>query len=329
MASSGMNSDGFLLEARGLCKSFRGRGSLFTAAPQVRAVHNVSLSIRRGGIYGLVGESGCGKSTVARLLLRLLDADRGSVSFQGSGVLHATPGEMRVLRRQMQIIFQDPYSSINPSFKIHTALWEGYRQRPPAEQGNVRSDLLALMERVGLEGTFLNRYPHELSGGQRQRVGIARALTLNPQFIVADEPTSALDVSVQAQILNLFLDLRQDLGLTYLFISHNLGVIRYMCEHVSVMYLGQIVENGPTSSILEHPAHPYTIGLLRSVPRRAQRGSRQRSLLPGETPSPSSIPPGCSFHPRCDSAQDICRREEPKAVQLDEQHVVACHFPGS
>jgi len=327
MAVSGTKNNGYLLEAKGLSKTFWGRRSIFARGPAVRAVHQVSLSIRRGDVYGLVGESGCGKSTVARLLLRLLEPDCGTATFHGRDIFQATAGEMKELRRKMQIIFQDPYSSLNPSLRIRTVLWEGYRQRPPAEQGDMKADLGMLMERVGLPEGLLDRHPHELSGGQRQRVGIARALTVNPQFIAADEPTSALDVSVQAQILNLFLDLRQDLELTYLFISHNIGVIRYLCDQVAVMYVGQVVENGPATDVLEHPAHPYTVGLLSSVPRVAQRGTRQRRLLPGETPSPTHILPGCAFRPRCDRAQEICRQKEPPMVRLDEGHYVVCHFP--
>jgi oligopeptide/dipeptide ABC transporter ATP-binding protein len=327
MTSSDTKDSGYVIEAKSLSKTFWGRRSLFGRGPGVRAAHRVNLGIRRGEIYGLVGESGCGKTTVARLLLRLLETDEGAVTFEGGDVLQVTPTEMKELRRKMQIIFQDPYASLNPSFRVRTILWEGYRQLPPAEQGDMQEDLGALMERVGLWPELLDRYPHELSGGQRQRVGIARALTVNPQFIVADEPTSALDVSVQAQILNLFLQLRQDLGLTYLFISHNIGVIRYLCDYVAVMYLGQIVEDGPVSEVLDRPAHPYTLGLLSSVPSMTERGSWQRRLVPGEIPSPTQIPPGCSFHPRCDRAQDICHQEEPLLRRLSDGRRVACHFP--
>lgn len=327
MISSYANGSSNLIEAAGLSKTFWGRGTLLSRGPAVRAVQKVDLGIKRGEIFGLVGESGCGKSTVARLLLRLLEADGGAVRFDGQNVLQATKVEMKGLRRRMQIIFQDPYSSLNPALRIAGILQEGYRQRLSNAKGDMQADLEALMERVGLWSELLDRHPHELSGGQRQRVGIARALTVNPEFIVADEPTSALDVSVQAQILNLFIRLQQDLGLTYLFISHNIGVIEYMCDRMAVMYLGRIVEEGLVDDVLRRPAHPYTIGLLSSVPAMAQRGTRRRRLLPGEIPSPTDLPPGCPFEPRCERSQVMCRQQEPQLVQIDGLHRVACHIP--
>lgn len=315
-----------LLEVRDLTKRFYGRRLFFSRGPAVTAVDRVNLRIMRGDSFGLVGESGCGKTTVGRLILNLLAPTSGEVIYNGQPVYTASPSEMLALRRKMQIIFQDPYSSLNPSFRVRQIVAEGYRRRadPGAAMG---ADLAALMTQVGLGPEILSKYPSQLSGGQRQRVGIARALAVGPEFIIADEPTSALDVSIQAQILNLFIDLQQQLRLTYLFISHNMGVIRYICNRVAVMYLGQIIEQGTTDDVLNRPAHPYTVGLLGSMPRPEDRVQRQRRLLGGELPSPTRLPTGCRFHPRCAWAKDICKQVEPPQIEIAPGHSAGCHFP--
>lgn len=319
--------DAHLLDVRDLTKHYFARRLLLQASDPLIAVDSVSFRIRRGDTYGLVGESGCGKTTVARLLLGLVKATGGEARFDGASVLDASPRQWKLLRRQMQIIFQDPYSSLNPSFRVRQILAEGYFRRANPNRARLDDELASLLVHVGLTADALNRYPSQLSGGQRQRVGIARALAVQPSLIIADEPTSALDVSIQAQILNLFVDLQQELGLTYLFISHNIHVIRYICNRIGVMYLGRIVEQGSAQKVLDRPAHPYTIGLMSSMPQPEDRGKRQRRLLPGELPNAAKIPPGCRFHPRCPIAQAICQTVDPPEVHLDDDHVVACHFP--
>jgi oligopeptide/dipeptide ABC transporter ATP-binding protein len=316
-----------LVDARNLSKYYTIMRPFSRSRYTVKAVDRVNLQIQRGQVFGLVGESGCGKSTIGRLLLRLVEATSGQVMFNGKDVLSLKGEGLAEMRRAMQIVFQDPYSSLNPAFNVRTILWEGLSKVPGANPRQADEPLGELMERVGLSREYLRAFPHELSGGQRQRVGVARALSVNPQFLVADEPTSALDVSIQAQILDLFIELQQKLGLAMLFISHDFSVVRYLCEQVAVMYLGQIVEQGNTRDVLDHPRHPYTAGLLSSIPRIEQRGTRERRLLAGELPSPTNLPSGCRFHPRCAFAQDRCKQQEPPLVERAGGHDVACFFP--
>jgi oligopeptide/dipeptide ABC transporter ATP-binding protein len=310
-----------MLETRGLGKVFHARGHM------VAAVQDVSLRIRRGEVFGLVGESGCGKSTFARMLVRLLQPTSGSILLEGQDVGAIRGDALRRLRRTIQMVFQDPYSSLNPSFRTRDILWEGLSKLGRPRRATREAMLAELIERVGLSRHYLDAYPHELSGGQRQRVGIARALSVAPKLLVADEPTSALDVSVQAQILDLFIDLQQSLDLTILFVSHDLGVIRYLCDRVAVMYLGRIVEQGPAADVLVRPRHPYTAGLIASMPQLDQRAGRGRSILPGDLPNPFAVPTGCAFHPRCDRAQDHCRMERPFLDDDAVDHRVACFHP--
>ena len=299
-------------------------------ARELRAVDRVSLSIPRGQSFGLVGESGCGKTTLGRILLGLVPATSGEVFVDGASVAGMVPEERRRLKRRMQIIFQNPYSSLNPSFNVRQILWEGYRQNPSAIEDRGRQRLAEVLEQVGLSAEYLDRYPHQLSGGQRQRVGIARALTVDPDLIVCDEPVSALDVSIQAQVLNLFISLQRQLGLTYLFISHDLHVIRYVCDHVAVMYLGAIVERAPAKEIFSQPLHPYTVGLLAASPQVGGGRIDKRPLLPGDLPDPTALPSGCRFRTRCPRAMEICSQQEPHLLHAVGDHWVACHlYPGT
>ena len=322
-----LTSDRIILETRDLCKYYNVQRPFSRERYTVKAVDHVNLQVRKGEVFGLVGESGCGKSTIGRLILRLIQATQGTVLFNQQDILSLKKQALVEMRRQMQIVFQDPYSSLNPSFSVRSILLEGLTRRPDWQPREATERLGELIERVGLSREYLTMYPHQLSGGQRQRVGVARALSVDPQFMVADEPTSALDVSIQAQILDLFIDLQQRLGLAILFISHDFSVIRYLCERVAVMYLGQIVEEGATRGVLDHPQHPYTAGLLSSIPRIEQRGIRERRLLPGELPSPTDLPQGCRFHPRCAFAQDRCRKETPPLSDTGEGRKAACFYP--
>jgi len=315
-----------LLDVRDLAVHYRTAGWLGRSGPPVRAVEGVSFQIAAGETLGLVGESGCGKSSVGRTLLRLQEPTRGSALFEGRDLFRLTPAELRPLRRELQIVFQDPYSSLNPRRTVGASIAEGleiHRMLPKAEQPRRVGDLLA---EVGLDPTAASRYPHEFSGGQRQRIGIARALAVEPKLIVLDEPVSALDVSVQAQVLNLLLDLQQARGLAYLFIAHDLGVIRHVAHRTAVMYLGRIVEEGPTDDVLGAPRHPYTQALRSAVPEAVSGAAASRTILLGDPPSPVAPPPGCAFHPRCPaSAVDArCRAERPALRPLDDQQV-ACH----
>jgi oligopeptide/dipeptide ABC transporter ATP-binding protein len=320
-----------LVDVQGLVKHFPGpRALLGLGRPQavVRAVDGVSFSIASGQTLGLVGESGCGKSTVGRAILRLIEPDAGRVALDGQDVLALGPRELRALRRRMQIVFQDPYGSLNPRMTVRQTLAEPLAIHRIASRAQAERRILALLEEVGLDPGFAHSYAHELSGGQRQRVGIARALSVEPQFLVLDEPVSALDVSVQAQVLNLLADLQQRRRLTYLFIAHDLAVVKHVADHVAVMYLGKIVERAPAATLYAAPRHPYTTSLLSAVPVPDPRAQRQRIVLAGDVPSPAHPPPGCPFHPRCPHPKKDtrCRTEPPTLREVTPGQLAACHF---
>lgn len=316
-----------LLDVQHLVKYFPIRSGLFRSVTgQVRAVDDVSFTIQRGETLGLVGESGCGKTTVARALLRLIPATSGHVHFEGQDVLTASRSQLKVLRRKMQIVFQDPYSSLDPRRTVGDSLAEGLVIHGIGNRQS-RLDLVATMvEKVGLSTGVLERFPHEFSGGQRQRLGIARALVMQPALLVLDEPVSALDVSIQAQVLNLLRTLQADMGLTYLFVAHNLGVVEYISTRIGVMYLGKLVELGPSRDVFQRPLHPYTKALAAAVPRPRPSATRERIVLQGDVPSPANPPSGCRFHTRCWLAKDICKTQEPALTEKTPGRWAACHF---
>ncbi len=307
------------------------RGLFGRSTKYLRAVEDVSLRVRRGETLGLVGESGCGKSTLGRLVLRLLDPTFGRVIFDGQDLSRMTQAELRPLRRRMQIIFQDPYSSLNPRMTVREIVGEAIRIfKLAATRADEEAMIADLLGKVGLRAEHMDRYPHEFSGGQRQRIGIARALAVRPDFIVCDEPISALDVSIQAQIVNLLLDLQEQMGLSYLFISHDLKVVEHMSHRVAVMYLGRVVELATSKSLYELPRHPYTRALLAAAPVADPTRKRLRVLLEGDLPSPIDPPAGCSFHPRCPRAiPGTCDKEVPRLedVESADRHRVACWNP--
>lgn len=333
-----------LLEVSGLVKHFPIKSGILIdrEVGRVRAVDGVSFVLHEGQTLGLVGESGCGKSTLCRTILQLIPPSAGSVRFRGTEMVGRSRRELRPLRREIQMIFQDPFASLNPRKRVGQIIGEPMRLHGVADGGELTRRVSELLERVGLQAEHYNRFPHEFSGGQRQRIGIARALGLQPKLIIADEPVSALDVSVQAQIINLLEDLQREFGMAYLFVAHDLGVVRHVSDRVAVMYLGKIVEEAPAADLYEHPLHPYTGALLSAVPVPDPRktAARDRVPLPGEVPSPIDPPAGCRFHTRCSWATDVCGRSEPEllgrrhtapgptsSVHAPSIHTVACHHP--
>ncbi|MBI2939387.1 MAG: ATP-binding cassette domain-containing protein [Chloroflexi bacterium] len=309
-----------------LVKHFPVRGGLlYRTVAKVQAVDGVSFAIRRGETFGLVGESGCGKSTIGRTILRLLPATSGSVRFEGVDLFAQRRGDLKRLRRHMQIIFQDPFSSLDPRMPVGTIIGEGLEIHGIGDRAERERIVQGTMDLVGLRAQYVRRYPHEFSGGQRQRIGIARALVLRPKFIVCDEPVSALDVSIQSQILNLLKDLQQQLHLTYLFIAHNLAVVKYISDQIGVMYLGKLVELSESQELFLRPLHPDPRALLSAIPRPDPVTKRERIVLTGDVPSPINPPTGCRFHPRCPIAMEICHREEPEWRDVGGGHHVACH----
>ncbi|HSV38461.1 MAG TPA: dipeptide ABC transporter ATP-binding protein [Nocardioidaceae bacterium] len=295
----------------------------------VQAVDGVNFTIRQGETLSLVGESGCGKSTTGRLITRLDQPTDGKIVFEGRDITHLSDRAMRPLRRDIQMIFQDPYSSLNPRHTVGRIVGAPYTLQKVDPPGGVKKAVQSLLELVGLNPEHYNRYPHEFSGGQRQRIGIARTLALKPKLIVADEPVSALDVSIQAQVVNLLEDLQDELGLTYVMIAHDLSVVRHVSDRVAVMYLGKIVELADRDDLYEQPMHPYTVALMSAVPipDTSRRTARERIRLQGDVPSPINPPPACRFHTRCWKAQEICKTDEPPMIERGPGHRVACHFP--
>jgi oligopeptide/dipeptide ABC transporter ATP-binding protein len=314
-----------LVEVNNLVKYFPVRaGLLQRVVNQVKAVDDVSFFVKKGETLGLVGESGCGKTTVGRTMLRLIEPTAGAVKFQGQDVFSMKPRELKIARRDMQIIFQDPYASLDPRVPIGESVMEGlhiHKIGTPRERVDI---MLETLTKVGLESYHSRRYPHEFSGGQRQRIGIARALALRPKFIICDEPVSALDVSIQSQVLNILKDLQAEFGLTYLFIAHNLSVVEHVSNRVAVMYLGKMVEMTSREELFRNPLHPYTQALMSAIPVPNPRLKRQRTILKGDVPSPLNPPSGCRFHTRCPVAIEKCSHEEPPFIEVSTDHWVAC-----
>ena len=302
------------------------------ARERVHAVDGVSLNVRRGETLGVVGESGCGKSTLGRLLVRLHEPTSGTIRFDGADITRLSRRELRPYRRQMQMIFQDPYASLNPRKRVGQIVGDPFRIHHSGSRAEIRDKVRHLLDVVGLSADHVNRYPHEFSGGQRQRIGVARALALSPRLVVADEPVSALDVSIQAQVVNLLDDLQDEFDLTYVFIAHDLGVVRHVSDRIAVMYLGVVVEIAPADDLYARPIHPYTEALLSAIPvietgEEDEVARRERIVLEGEVPSPIDPPSGCRFHPRCPYATDVCRVERPELVDYGGARFAACHNP--
>ena len=314
------------LEVKGLKKYFPVRGALGTTVQEVKAVNDVSFTLYRGETFGLVGESGCGKSTLGRTILRLTEPTEGEAIYEGADIFAMSSAELIKARQDLQMVFQDPYSSLNPRKRIGTTLEEALKIHKIGTKEERSDRVLNILNRVGLQADHYYRYPHEFSGGQRQRVGIARALTMDPKLIVCDEPVSALDVSIQSQIINLLKELQNELGLTFLFIAHDISVVRYISDRIGVMYLGQMVEQAETDDIFEDPRHPYTQALLSSVPVPSIAPRKERIVLEGELPSPLNPPYGCVFHTRCPLAKPECKTEVPVVKEVTPGHQVACHL---
>ena len=314
-----------VLSAEHVSMFFPVRGSLGQVTGHVQAVCDVSLSLKRHSTYGLVGESGCGKSTLGRTLNRLLEPTDGKITLLGQDITHLSDRDMLPLRGQIQMAFQDPYTSLNPRIRVGDALMEVLKIHHMKDRDMRMQAAFDILDRVGLHKEHFYRFPHEFSGGQRQRIGLARALILNPKIVICDEPVSALDVSIQSQIINLLCDLQRQRDLSYLFISHDMSVIRYISDEVGVMYLGHLVEEGPVEEIFAHPAHPYTNMLLSAVPSMDPHAEKKRMRIQGELPSPLHPPAGCVFHTRCPYAQNICSEQVPAMQEINPGHICACH----
>jgi peptide/nickel transport system ATP-binding protein len=323
------STDDTLLEVRNLKKYFPIKGGfLRRTVAEVRAVDDVSFTVKRGETLGLVGESGCGKTTTGRTILRLERATAGEVIFEGQDVMRASGRTLKALRRDMQIIFQDPYASLDPRITIGESVAEGLVIHGIGTPAEWRERVREVLAKVGLSASHMTRFPHEFSGGQRQRIGIARALIMEPKLIVCDEPVSALDVSIQSQVLNLLRSLQREFGLTYLFIAHNLAVVEHISDRVGVMYLGKMVELATSEELFREPLHPYTKALISAIPNPNPFAKRERIVLQGDVPSPINPPSGCRFHPRCWIARSICKEQEPVFEEKRKGHWVACHFAG-
>ncbi len=319
-----------ILEVRNIKKYFHVKGSLLQRSPgEVKAVDDVSFDVYKGETIGLVGESGCGKSTLGRTIVRLYEPTDGSIIFKNRDISELKGKDLRALRKQLQLIFQDPYSSLNPRLNVETLVGEALRAHKMVKS---RSEYIEKVKNVieicGLSAYHINRYPHQFSGGQRQRIGIARALALDPEFVVCDEPVSALDVSIRSQILNLMMDLQEKMGLSYLFISHDLSVVKHISNRIGVMYLGAIVELADKNALYKNPSHPYTRALLSSIPVPDPTKLKKMEPIIGEIPSNIHTPPGCKFHTRCIYAKEICKHVVPKNLEIEKDHFVECHFAG-
>lgn len=316
-----------LLQVRNLKKEFPIKGGLFGRTVQtVKAVNHISFTLHKGETLGLVGESGCGKSTTGKLLLRLIEPTDGEVLFENENIFTFSKVKMRKARRDMQMVFQDPFASLNPRHSIEKILEEPLIVHGLYSKSERKKKVHEILEIVGLRKEHAKRYPHQFSGGQRQRIGIARALMTNPKLIIADEPVSALDVSIQSQVLNLLKDLQEQFQLTYIFISHDLGVVRHISDRVGVMYLGHLVELSDSETLYDNPLHPYTKGLISAVPIADPTYKRETITIKGDIPSPSNPPSGCVFHTRCHACMEICKKQKPELKELDQGHYVACHL---
>jgi len=316
-----------LLQVKGLKKYFPITGGVFgKKVGEVKAVDDVTFTVYKGETLGIVGESGCGKSTTGRMLLRLIEPTAGSIIFEGKEVTTLPKAELRKMRRDMQMIFQDPFASLNPRHTVEKILEEPLIVHGIGSKEERKKRVREMLEVVGLGQYHAKRYPHQFSGGQRQRIGIARALMTNPKLIIADEPVSALDVSIQAQVLNLLEDLQKEFGLTYIFIAHDLGVVRHISDRVGVMYLGRLVELADSDQLYQSPKHPYTQALLSAVPIPDPEYKRERQLLSGDLPNPANPPQGCAFHTRCSACMDICKQKRPEMKEVEKGHYVACHL---
>lgn len=322
------NEQQALLQVEDLKKYFPIKGGIFgkKTLKHVKAVDGVSFDVLEGETFGIVGESGCGKSTTGRTILRLLEPTAGKILFQGRNIADLNKSEMRKLRKDIQIIFQDPFASLNPRMKIKETIEEPLINFGVTDRNEREKRVLEVADQVGLTKAQLARFPHEFSGGQRQRIGIARALISKPKLIIADEPVSALDVSIQSQVLNLMRDLQKEFGLTYIFISHDLSVVKHFCDRIGVMYLGKMVEIADKHSLYEKPLHPYAEALLSALPSSHPLQKKNRIILKGDVPSPSNPPGGCTFHPRCFSCMDVCKTVKPTLRQVQDQHFVSCHL---